>query len=189
LTTYDAIGDLPPVDAGEETTSYKASPVTPYQIAMRQGAKHLTNHYAAKMASINLARINHLRPGQDWRDLPRELLPEGMKRAHQKDHTRRFRRMTWDGIPRSVITRFRDPKSGEYIHPTQARTISIREAARIQAFPDWFVFEGTITSQYEQVGNAVPPPLVKAMGEEVANALRGTTSSVPFFSRYMMPAA
>ena len=105
---------------------------------MRYGqAGHVANHYAPRMSHKNLERFRHLRPGQDWRDLPRDLLPAGMQKALLKDHTRRFRRMTWDGIPRSIITRFRDPKSGEYIHPDQDRTISIREAARIQAFPSW----------------------------------------------------
>ena len=91
----------------------------------------------------NLTRLAHIKPGQDWRDLPRELLPSGMQRALRKDHTRRYRRMTWDGVPRAVITRFRDPKSGEYTHPEQDRTITIREAARLQGFPDSFVFHGS----------------------------------------------
>jgi DNA (cytosine-5)-methyltransferase 1 len=168
---------------------YVERPTTPFQIAMREGAASLSNHYSARMSAINLLRFKHLRPGQDWRDLPRELLPAGMQRAALKDHTRRFRRMTWNGVPRSIITRFRDPKSGEYTHPTQDRTITIREAARIQAFPDWFVFEGPITSQYEQVGNAVPTLLAKAMGREVGRALRGQVEYVEFRSRYMLPAA
>ena len=65
----------------------------------------------------------------------------------------------------------RDPKSGEYIHPEQHRTISIREAARIQSFPDWFVFKGTNSQQYDQVGNAVPPLLAKAIGLELHTML------------------
>ena len=83
-----------------------------------------------------------------------------MQRALRKDHTRRFRRMQWDGIARSIITRFRDPKSGEYIHPEQTRTITFVRA-QIRSFPDWFVFEGANTEQYDQVGNAVPPLLAK----------------------------
>jgi DNA (cytosine-5)-methyltransferase 1 len=110
---------------------------------MRAGLNgELTNHYAARLSAANLARLAHIKPGQDWRNLPRELLPSGMQRALRKDHTRRYRRMTWDGVPRAVITRFRDPKSGEYTHPDQDRTITIREAARLQGFPDGFVFHG-----------------------------------------------
>ena len=142
---------------------------------MREGlTRELWNHYAARLSDTNLERIRYLAPGQDWRDLPTELLPAGMQRALRKDHTRRYRRMSWDGVPRSVITRFRDPKTGEYTHPEQHRTISIREAARLQGFPDRFVFYGTRSSQYEQVGNAVPVQLAAAVGAEVRRCLDGS---------------
>jgi DNA (cytosine-5)-methyltransferase 1 len=113
-----------------------------------------------------------------------------MQRALRKDHTRRYRRMQWNGIARSIITRFRDPKSGEYIHPEQHRTISIREAARIQSFPDWFVFEGSYSEQYDQVGNAVPPLLARAVAAELRKMLRASFGSQrpPVKSRYRIPA-
>jgi hypothetical protein len=98
-----------------------------------------------------------------------------MQRALRKDHTRRYRRMTWDGVPRAVITRFRDPKSGEYTHPEQDRTITIREAARLQGFPDWFVFHGDradamLAGLRDRVrqGNAVPEPAWRdAEGQQI----------------------
>ena len=63
---------------------------------MRDGAgKHVANHYAAQLSKQNMARIKFLKPGQDWRDLPYDLLPPGMQRALRKDHTRRYRRMQW----------------------------------------------------------------------------------------------
>lgn len=178
VTTREAIGDLPPVAAGEVVDRYVGPPTCEYQRVMRAGmtrklATALYNHYAPNLAPQNLARIAALVAGQDWRDLPRHLLPEGMQRAKRKDHTRRYSRMTWDGVPRSIITRFRDPKSGEYTHPEQDRTISIREAARIQSFPDRFAFEGTCSEQYDQVGNAVPALLAEAIAREVAACLRG----------------
>ena len=174
VTAAEAIGDLPPVAAGEEADHYVGPPVGSYQQAMRAGLNgELTNHYAARLSPANLARLAQIKPGQDWRDLPRELLPSGMQRALRKDHTRRYRRMTWDGVPRAVITRFRDPKSGEYTHPEQDRTISIREAARLQGFPDSFVFHGHRSSQYDQVGNAVPTQLAEAIGAEVHRCLDG----------------
>jgi len=139
---------------------------------MRFGSgRKVRNHYAPRLSPQNLERIRLLRPGEDWRALPHELLPGSMRRALRKDHTRRFRRMEWGGIARSIITRFRDPKSGEYIHPEQHRTISIREAARIQSFPDWFVFEGSNSEQYDQVGNAVPPLLAQAVASELKGLL------------------
>jgi DNA (cytosine-5)-methyltransferase 1 len=174
VTTRQAISDLPRIEAGEEVTWYTGPPASDYQRAMREGLTHeLHNHYAARLSAANLERLKLLAPGQDWRDLPYELLPPGMQRALRKDHTRRYRRMTWDGVPRSVITRFRDPKSGEYTHPEQHRTISIREAARLQGFPDRFAFHGDLSSQYDQVGNAVPVPLAQAIAREVRRCLNG----------------
>jgi DNA (cytosine-5)-methyltransferase 1 len=173
LSTREAIGDLPAVAAGKMAFRYAAGPSCSYQEAMREGCgREVDNHYAPRMSEANLARMRALKPGQDWRDLPYELLPPGMQRALRKDHTRRYRRMTWEGVPRSIITRFRDPKSGEYTHPEQHRTISIREAARIQSFPDWFRFTGSLSDQYDQVGNAVPPLMGRAIGAEILRALR-----------------
>jgi DNA (cytosine-5)-methyltransferase 1 len=189
LTVRDAIGDLGAIQSGELGSSYGTRPATAFQKAMRaHTGSHVANHYAPKLSPLNLHRIASLAPGQDWRDLPRELLPAGMQRALRKDHTRRFRRMTWDGVARSIITRFRDPKSGEYMHPEQTRTISIREAARIQSFPDWFVFEGGYTDQYDQVGNAVPPLLARAVGLEIRCALETALEREPVKSRYKIPA-
>lgn len=189
VTIRDAIGDLPPINAGEVGEQYVRAPEGEYQLAMREGARgRVFNHYAARLSDQNMARLRVIKPGEDWRCLPHELLPAGMQRALRKDHTRRFRRMTWSGIARSIITRFRDPKSGEYIHPNQHRTISIREAARIQSFPDWFVFEGSYSQQYEQVGNAVPPLLARAVATELHAMLKqSAVVRLPVKSRYRIP--
>lgn len=192
VTIRDAIGDLSKIEAGAVGSSYRHAPRGDYQVAMREGAPlELANHYAARLSKQNMARLHALKPGQDWRSLPHELLPAGMQRAHRKDHTRRYRRMQWDGIARSIITRFRDPKSGEYTHPEQHRTISIREAARIQSFPDWFTFEGSVSQQYDQVGNAVPPLLARAVARELRVMLKGRqqTQRLPVKSRYRIPPA
>jgi DNA (cytosine-5)-methyltransferase 1 len=191
VTIREAIGDLPAIRAGQFVTSYRRLPKGEYQAAMREDSTlTLCNHYAPRLSGQNIARLRALKPGQDWRDLPRHLLPGSMRRALRKDHTRRFRRMTWQGIARTIITRFRDPKSGEYTHPNQHRTISIREAARIQSFPDWFVFEGNLSQQYDQVGNAVPPLLAKAVGAELRQLLRAKVGAQfwPVKSRYVISA-
>jgi DNA (cytosine-5)-methyltransferase 1 len=187
VTTRTAISDLPTVAAGEQVAIYTGPPASAYQRAMRQGLdKELFNHYAARLSAANVARLATLAPGQDWRDLPKEMLPDSMQRALRKDHTRRYRRMTWEGIPRAVITRFRDPKSGEYTHPEQDRTISIREAARLQGLPDRFILHGDRSSQYDQVGNAVPVQLAQAIAREVQHCLDdrpGERLSDPFRRR------
>lgn len=191
VTIREAIGDLPAIRSGELGTAYRRAPKGDYQVAMRSDASPvLSNHYAPRLSEQNIMRLRALKPGQDWRDLPRRLLPPSMQRALRKDHTRRYRRMKWQGIARTIITRFRDPKSGEYTHPNQHRTISIREAARIQSFPDWFVFEGSYSQQYDQVGNAVPPLLARAVGAELYQILtaKGSGQLSPVKSRYVIPA-
>jgi DNA (cytosine-5)-methyltransferase 1 len=192
VTIREAIGDLPTIPSGGQANRYSEEATGLYQVAMRnQSNSTLWNHYAPRLSKQNLTRIESLKPGQDWRDLPKELLPAGMQRALRKDHTRRYRRMSWDGVARSIITRFRDPKSGEYTHPEQHRTISIREAARIQSFPDWFVFEGSNSQQYDQVGNAVPPLLARAVAAELKALLQADVAEhrAPVKSRYRIPSS
>jgi DNA (cytosine-5)-methyltransferase 1 len=90
-----------------------------------------------------------------------------MRRARKSDHTKRYGRLSRKGLASTILTKC-DPHWGAYIHPTQNRTISVREAARLQGFPDRFRFAGTHTSkQYTQVGNAVPVPLARAVAVSV----------------------
>jgi DNA (cytosine-5)-methyltransferase 1 len=90
-----------------------------------------------------------------------------MQRARLKDHTKRYGRLSRDGFASTILTKC-DPHWGAYVHPTQDRTISVREAARLQGFPDVFQFAGDrIGPQYTQVGNAVPVPLARAIAAAV----------------------
>jgi DNA (cytosine-5)-methyltransferase 1 len=165
---WDAIGDLPSVENGEDPglIRYESSPSGWFQQYARGNAVWVENHTAPKLGQINLERIKHIPQGGSWRDIPFELLPAGMQRAKRSDHTKRYGRMKPDGLSCTVLTKC-DIHWGAYIHPNQERAITVREAARIQSFPDWFVFEGSKTDQYVQVGNAVPPLL----GRRVAEAL------------------
>lgn len=167
-TIRDAIGDLPPLQNGEDPgrVSYAGALPSKYQHRMRGNATTVGNHAAPKLGAVNLNRLPHIPPGGSWRDIPFQLLPEGMKRAKRSDHTKRYGRMTWDGLSCTVLTKC-DIHWGAYIHPEQDRAISVREAARLQAFPDWFEFAGSKTEQYVQVGNAVPPLLGKAIGDHL----------------------
>ena len=74
--------------------------------------------------------------------------------------------MRWDGQACTILTKC-DIHWGAYIHPEQDRAISVREAARLQSFPDHFEFAGSKTEQYVQIGNAVPPLLGRAIGEHL----------------------
>ncbi len=168
VTVADAIGDLPSLDngGGEDVMAYDKKPSSSYQKNLRKGASQLFNHSCAGLGAVNLQRLPHIPPGGSWRDIPFDLLPAGMKRARRSDHTKRYGRLHPEGIGSTILTKC-DPHWGTYIHPEQDRIISVREAARMQSFPDHFRFYGTLSEQYEQVGNAVPPLFAKAIGEAI----------------------
>ena len=109
--------------------------------------------------------------GGSCRDIPFDLLPAGMKRAKRTDHTKRYVRMTWDGLSCMVLTKC-EIHCGAHIHPEQDRAITVREAARLEAFPDWFEFSGSSTQQYVQIVNAVPPLLGKKVGDHLIHGIR-----------------
>jgi len=168
-TIWDAIGDLPALGNGEKGKGdpYTAAPSHWFQSYVRKDAgRTACNHDASRLSAINEVRMRHIPIGGSWRDIPFSLLPEGMKKAKRSDHTKRYGRMRPDGLSCTVLTKC-DIHWGAYIHPYQDRSISVREAARIQSFPDTFVFQGSRTEQYVQVGNAVPPLLGRKVAESI----------------------
>lgn len=167
-TVWDAIGDLPEIvgGIGSGEYSYNQEPQTEFQKYVRKGSEQITSHFCARLSTINVERLKYIPQGGSWRDIPFELLPEGLKRARRSDHTKRYGRLDPNELCSTIMTKC-DPHWGSFFHPTQARALSVREAARIQSFPDRYVFTGNMTQQYEQVGNAVPPLLGKAIGEAV----------------------
>jgi len=174
VNVSDAIGDLPPLGNGESCTtlSYRSDAAGDYQREMRLGSGGVTNHRSPRLAPINIERMKHIPQGGSWRDIPHDLLPAGMKRARRCDHTKRYGRLRWDGLASTILTKC-DVHWGPYIHPEQDRSLSVREAARFQSFPDWFEFEGSVTDQFVQVGNAVPPLLGRRIGETLVGAETG----------------
>jgi DNA (cytosine-5)-methyltransferase 1 len=168
VTIKDAIADLPVLQNGGSipASPYRKAARSDFQRMTRERSALIHSHHAPKLSTVNLERMKHIPPGGSWRDIPVSLLPEGMKRAHRSDHTKRYGRMTWDGLACTILTKC-DVHWGAYIHPEQDRAISVREAARLQSFPDWFQFEGSMTDQYVQIGNAVPPVLGKAIAKGI----------------------
>jgi len=180
VTVWQAIGDLPELVNGggsQETRRDWRRATTEYQRYAQAGAPIIFNHVCHTLTEVNLARVLHIPEGGNWRDIPRQLLPAGMQRARLKDHTKRYGRLHRSGFASTILTKC-DPHWGAYIHPTQDRTISVREAARLQGFPDAFRFAGEhVSLQYMQVGNAVPVPLARALGHAVsAHILRNAQS-------------
>lgn len=172
ITVWDAMSDLPVIENGQSKspTSYPSSPLNTYQEFLRSDCHELSAHYCARLSQINLERMKHIPQGGSWRDIPFDLLPTGLKRARRSDHTKRYGRLHPEALCSTVLTKC-DPHWGSFFHPTQDRIISVREAARIQSFPDWYQFTGSITQQYEQIGNAVPPLLGRAIGFQIAKMI------------------
>lgn len=172
-TVREAIGDLPALingELGEPVKAYGSGPSNDYQRLLRAGSEGVRNHESARLGKINLERLRHIPPGGNWTDIPFELLPAGMKQARRSDHTKRYGRVHPDGLASTILTKC-DPHWGAYFHYNQDRAFTVREAARIQSFPDTYVFTGSRGDQYEQVGNAVPPLLAAAVGRSISAAL------------------
>ena len=166
VSVKDAIGDLPPVRAGErgdECREYICAPQCDFQRAVRRGSSGIYNHEAPHLSPINLQRLKYIKPGGNWTDIPHDLLPRGMKLARKSDHTKRYGRLSPDGLASTILTKC-DPHWGAYFHYGQDRSLTVREAARCQSFPDHYIFYGSQQEQFAQVGNAVPPMLAKAVG-------------------------
>lgn len=183
VTVGDAISDLPVLKNGEDPgpAMYKSLANSGYQAMMRGDSTVVHNHSAPCLAPINLSRMKHIGPGGSWRDIPFELLPAGMQRARRCDHTKRYGRLRLDGLASTILTKC-DIHWGAYIHPEQNRVLTVREAARLQSFPDRFQFLGPRTEQFVQVGNAVPPLLGKCIAKailQVSQAVDGERASDP----------
>jgi DNA (cytosine-5)-methyltransferase 1 len=134
-------------------------------------SQRIYNHVAPILSATNLKRMRHVPQGGNWRNIPFKLLPAGMQRALETDHTKRYGRLSKRGRCCTILTKC-DPHWGSYIHPSDDRAISVREAARLQGFPDRFQFCGPRMHQFVQVGNAVPPLLARAIARAVRRHLR-----------------
>ncbi|MEH2386938.1 MAG: DNA cytosine methyltransferase [Nostoc sp.] len=162
VTVRDAIGDLPPLDAGQDYDAevYPSPPQTTYQAMMRHESMKIVNHVARALSPIQFSRARALCEGQDARDLPSELAPK-------KHYSGAYGRLCWDKPARTITRWVFHPGSGRFFHPTQDRTITIREAARLHSYPDDFHFLGTYTEMASQIGESVPPLLGKAIASSI----------------------
>jgi DNA (cytosine-5)-methyltransferase 1 len=173
MTVGDAISDLPEIPNGgcAEESKYATTPGCAYQQMLRANSSTVWNHSCTRLGELMLARCKAVpkRPGAGWLDLPEHLKPKNLLRHGDPRYANRFGRLHWEGTFNTILTQAL-PYWGRVIHPEQDRVISIRESARAQGFNDSFRFFGPQTRCYEQVGNAVPPPLGKALGLEIMRA-------------------
>ena len=172
LTVRDAIGDLPELrnGGGAEVLPYPdcaKDALTEYQRMSRLGSKYLVNHICHPATELNVSLIKYIPQGKNWKSIPEDLRPPRFKRVALKDHTTTFGRLRWDMPARTITTYFNNISAGAFTHPDQHRGLSVREGARLQSFPDWFQFAGTLARQHRQVGNAVPPLMARHIGSQL----------------------
>ncbi len=167
ITVRAAIGDLPVLNNGANRNSrpYGPTPPSAYARRLRGGLKTSSNHLVTNNQQFVIRRYPYVPQGGNWENIPARLMRNYSNRS--RCHEWIYRRLSYDE-PSVVIGNYR---KNMLIHPTQDRGLSVREAARLQSFPDWYEFKGSIGLQQQQVGNAVPPLLAKAVFKAILNEM------------------
>lgn len=168
VTVWDAISDLPNREAGEgkDVDTYPANRpnLNPFQQMMRDHSKYLYNHVAANHKKETIEKIKLIDQGKKQSDLDESLQTRSV-------HSGAYGRMEKHKPAYTITTRLNTPSVGRITHPEQHRTLTPREAARIQSFKDTYKFIGHITSLGIQIGNAVPPLLAASIAEKIKEVL------------------
>ena len=173
VTVWEAIGDLPEPVKGRPGLAdleldYDRPPFSKYQEWARRGSSKVHNHVTRQHSERDIRVFSMMKEGMWWKDLPVEIKKlYGYRDDIFHDKMKRLRsdKPSWTVVAHLY-------KDGYmYIHPKQPRSITVREAARLQSFPDRFIFRGSRTDQFKQVGNAVPPLLARAVAECVRRML------------------
>ena len=166
VTTAEAISDLPllEVEEGAEESEYTKAPETTYQREMRKDSKMLYNHWAVKHKPETKRIISLVPDGGNYKNLPKNL--QNTRKVH----------IAWTRMNSKAPCFTIDAGHNHHFHYKANRVPTVRECARIQSFPDKFRFYGKKTSQFRQVGNAVPPMLSKIIAVQIKIGLNGLQS-------------
>ena len=159
VTCEEAISDLPSLDNNEDNTKYKFLPNSEYQKYMRKNSNMVYNHEQTYHTDETRKLISMVPEGGGIKDLPESV------RGDRK-YSSLLRRMNSKSQSNTIDTGHRT-----YFHYKENRILSVREAARIQSFPDDYIFSGSKVNQYKQVGNAVPPLLAEQVAKAIVNYL------------------
>lgn len=170
ITVMDALSDLPLLSVGsnEYSHAYADDPISTYAQQLRGDLQVSTNHQVTRNSKTVLERYKYIPQGGNWQNIPAHLMQNYQDAS--RCHTGIYHRLHLDH-PSIVIGNYR---KNMLIHPTQDRGLSVREAARLQSFPDWFEFMGSIGFQQQQVGNAVPPQLAQAVFSRILHYINPT---------------
>ena len=159
VSTSEALSDLPSLDNGENPKFYRTEPQNEYQRLMRENSDEITNNEVTRHTEQTKNIISMVPDGGSIKDLPEEYYSV-------RNYSSAFKRMN-SKKPSTTI----DCGHRNYFHYKENRVPTVRESARIQSFPDDYFFTDSKTSQYTQVGNAVPPLLAKTIAVEIKKLL------------------
>lgn len=162
VTVRAALQDLPPPP--DDFTNHPTIP----------------NHRRTRLSPTNLLRLSLIPQGSGWECLPEELrLPCHKPGSARIGHRYVYGRLHWERPAATLTARFDSFTRGKFAHPLENRNLTLREGARLQTFPDTFVFEGSQEEIAAQIGNAIPPRLAEIIGSAILNALRRKSLGYP----------
>ena len=174
VTVKDAIYDLVKYETVDELAEdllqvyLKESDLSKYAIKMRKGSKGVKNHIITKTRAAAMERFKALKQGENFHKLSTELKESYSKPERTQNSV--YLRLDYSEPSGTVI----NVRKSMWEHPELDRAVSVREAARLQSFPDRFEFKGTKDSQYQQVGNAVPPLMAEAIAKQLLENLKSS---------------
>lgn len=165
VTLRDAIGDLPPLRGGESSGEYLHGADNEFlRFVRRGGTTRLTEHEAPRNGERVMRIMEALGDGQGKADLPEGIRTDvGFRNSYAK--------LWWDRPSTTITRNFATPSSARCIHPRDSRAMTIREGARLQSFPDDYLFAGPASKRRLEIGNAVPPLLSRAIARQMLAAL------------------
>ena len=175
-TVRDAIEDLSQIDTITDIVDDVGIPLKKIKVGtlgmLLRDSKVLYNHIVTKTTDVALERFKALKPGQNFHSLDETLKTNTYTDASRTQNTI-YLRLDYDEPSGTVV----NVRKSMWIHPSLNRAISVREAARLQTFPDSFIFCGSKDKQYQQVGNAVPPIMAKAVAQKLYSILNNSKGS------------
>ena len=173
ISVSDALDDLPPATEDKEVIHYCKEPNNEYQKLMRANERTITEHTIPTMSELDRYIVKHVRPGGNYMDIPSSV-PSSRIRRLQKEggRTTYYGRMKPENPSFTINTYFNRPNGGCFIHYSEDRLITIREALRLQGFPDYYKLYSTSEhGKRSIVGNAVPPLMSKAIAKKLKEYL------------------
>jgi len=165
VNVREALADLPALVNGDNFPiaqyTLPVNDVSEYAAKMRVDSQAPSQNFVSRNQDYVIERYKHIKQGENWKAIPPELMTNYANK--ENCHSGIYKRLDAEK-PSVVISNYR---KNMLIHPFQDRGLSVREAARLQSFPDKFVFEGPLSHIQQQIGNAVPPLLAEAIFRKI----------------------